>query len=72
MSQEFRSAYLKTTQTVLFEELVNIQGRMLYVGYTREYVKVAAESEENLVNRMITGFITDKIADDLLYMEIQK
>lgn len=72
MSLEFRETYLGTEQTVLFEELVEIDGKPMYVGYTREYVKVAAQCEESLVNCMASGMITKKITDDLLYMEIQK
>ena len=72
MSLEFRETYLGTEQIVLFEELVEIDGKPMYVGYTREYVKVAAQCEESLVNCMVSGMITKKITDDLLYMEIQK
>lgn len=72
MSLEFRETYLGTEQTVLFEELVEIGGKPMYVGYTREYVKVAAQCEKSLVNCMVSGMITKKITDDLLYMEIQK
>ena len=52
MSEEFRAYYLGTKQEVLFEEKVVIDGKEVYVGYNREYVKVAKESEDNLENQI--------------------
>ena len=71
MSYEFRKNYLNTIQEVLFEEQVEIDGTPMFVGYTREYVKVAAKSKENLVNRIVSGRITDRITDELFRMQIQ-
>lgn len=71
MSYEFRKNYLNTIQEVLFEEQVEIDGTPMFVGYTREYVKVAAKSKENLVNRIVRGRITDRITDELFRMQIQ-
>ena len=69
MSYEFRKNYLNTIQEVLFEEQVEIDGTPMFVGYTREYVKVAAKSKENLVNRIVSGRITDRITDELFRMQ---
>ena len=41
MSDEFRKYYVGSTQEVLFEEQVQLDGIEYYVGYTKEYVKVA-------------------------------
>ena len=70
MSLEFRNEYIGTEQDVLFEEKVNVNGVWMYVGYTKEYVKVAAESQEDLVNRIVTGTITESITDELYRMEM--
>jgi threonylcarbamoyladenosine tRNA methylthiotransferase MtaB len=68
MSQEFRDYYLGRTEEVLFEEPMEYEGRHLYTGYTREYVKVAAESDTPLDNVMKTGRITSRINKELYYI----
>ena len=68
MSKEFREYYLGSEQEVLFEEQVPVDGTPMYVGYTKEYVKVAVQSEEKLDNVMKTGKITAAIHDDLYLM----
>ena len=69
MSKEFREYYLGSEQEVLFEEQVPVDGTPMYVGYTKEYVKVAVQSEEKLDNVMKTGKITAAIHDDLYLMD---
>ncbi|MBP3351145.1 MAG: MiaB/RimO family radical SAM methylthiotransferase [Lachnospiraceae bacterium] len=64
-SKEFRSFYLGKEVAVLFEESKQIQGKKYQLGHTVDYVKVALETEEDLVNQIrnvkVTGFLTDDI-----------
>ena len=64
-SKEFRGYYLGKEVAVLFEESKLIQGKMYQLGHTVDYVKVALETEEDLVNQIrkvkVTGFLTDDI-----------
>ena len=69
MSKEFRQHYIGSTQDVLFEEENEIDGRTYFTGYTREYVKVAVESEENLSNCLKSGKITGMLNDEVLLMD---
>ena len=69
MSNEFRSYYLGREEEVLFEEPAEIDGKTMYVGYTKEYVKVATESEESLENVMRRGRIDHALTDEIYYME---
>ena len=69
MSNEFRSYYLGREEEVLFEEPAEINGKTMYVGYTKEYVKVATESEESLENVMRRGRIDHALTDEIYYME---
>ncbi len=69
MSNEFRSYYLGREEEVLFEEPAEIDGKTMYVGYTKEYVKVATESEESLENVMRRGKINHALTDEIYYME---
>lgn len=69
MSKEFRQHYIGSTQEVLFEEENEIDGRTYFTGYTREYVKVAVESDENLSNCLKSGRITGMLNDEVLLMD---
>lgn len=64
-SKEFRDHYLGKEVAVLFEESKQIQGKTYQLGHTVDYVKVALETEEDLVNQIrkvkVTGFLTDDI-----------
>ena len=64
-SKEFRGFYQGKEVAVLFEESKQIQGKNYQVGHTVDYVKVAFETEEDLVNQIrnvkVKGFLTDEI-----------
>lgn len=69
MSQEFRQYYLGNEVEVLFEEETTIGGISYYVGYTKEYVKVAKVSEESLENKFVKGTLTKVLSEDVYIME---
>ncbi|MBR6666189.1 MAG: MiaB/RimO family radical SAM methylthiotransferase [Lachnospiraceae bacterium] len=51
-SKEFRSFYLGKEVQVLFEESKDIKGKTYQIGHTKDYVKVAVSSDEDLVNEL--------------------
>ena len=57
MNQKKMDAYeeslIGTMQEVLMEESIEKDGEIYQVGHTKEYVKIAHKSEENLSNQMI-------------------
>lgn len=69
MSNEFRQYYLGTNQEVLFEERCEIEGISYFVGYTKEYVKVAKQCESSLENILIEGKLTKAINNEIYLME---
>lgn len=73
MSEEFRSFYVGKWVEILLEEPCVIDGVRYMTGFTREYVKVAVKTEEeiggSLVSGKIAGFLT---ADLLLSVEFSK
>ena len=69
MSREFRQYYLGKEVEVLFEEESVIDGDPYYVGYTKEYVKVAKLSEESLENRFLKGTLVKALSEDVYMME---
>lgn len=65
MSKEFREYYLGRQVTALMEEVSVINGRKYFTGYTKEYVKVAVETEKNLTNRFVTGTLKEQLTEDV-------
>ncbi len=66
-SQEFRKHWLGQNLEVLMEEPEKIDGRTYWVGFTKEYVKVAVQSEENLKNQLVTVTAQDFLNPDIIY-----
>ena len=64
-SKDFRRRYIGKEAEVLFEETKEIEGISYQLGHTKDYVKVALETGENLSNCLkrikITDFLTDEI-----------
>lgn len=69
MSKEFRKFYIGKNEEVLFEEKVVIGDKEYFVGYTKEYVKVAKETDENLENQIVSGRISGMLTDEILLFE---
>ena len=69
MSKEFRGFYLGREEEVLFEEVTEIEGKQYYIGYTKEYVKVAKVSDIPLDNQIRKGTLTKMINDEIYLME---
>ena len=67
-SHRFREHFIGKSVEVLMEEPVEIGGRSYMTGHTREYVKVALETQENLSNRIITGRAEGFIGESMLIM----
>lgn len=65
MSKEFRDYYLDRETTALLEEPLILNGKSYFTGYTREYVRVAVETEENLTNRFVKGKIKEQLIEDI-------
>lgn len=68
MSKEFRDAYIGQETEVLLEEECIMEGKKYFVGYTKEYVKVAVLSEENCANTFKRGKISGRLKDELYLM----
>ena len=68
MSEEFRQYYLGREEEVLFEEEAIINGTSYYVGYTKEYVKVAKLSKEPLENQLLSGTLTKALNEEIYLM----
>ena len=63
--QKFMEYYLGREVEIFFEEQAEIHGKTYWIGHTREYLKVAAETKESLENCIkigkIGGFVEDGV-----------
>ena len=62
---EFRRYYLGRQVTALLEEEFLYDGKRYYTGYTKEYVKVAVETEKDLSNTFVTGTLKTQLTEDI-------
>lgn len=69
MSKEFRKFYIGKNEEVLFEEKAVIGDKEYFVGYTKEYVKVAKKTDKNLENQIVSGRISGMLTDEILLFE---
>lgn len=69
MSKEFRKFYIGKNEEVLFEEKAVIGDKEYFVGYTKEYVKVAKKTDENLENQIVSGRVSGMLTDEILLFE---
>ncbi len=65
MSKEFREYYTGKYVTALLEEPFVFEGKRYMAGYTKEYVKVAYETPENLQNVIKTGRIRRRLTAEI-------
>lgn len=55
--ERYMEKFLGKEVEILFEETAEIRGETCWVGYTKEYLKVAVKSEENLENCIRRGIV---------------
>jgi len=68
MSEEFRDYYLEREVTALMEEEWIFDGERYFVGYTKEYVKVALKTDTDFTNQFVSGKIKKCLTNDVYLM----
>lgn len=68
--QKYMKSFLGQQVEILFEETAKIQGEEYWIGYTKEYLKVAAKSKENLENRIVFGKVERFIEEGIFICSI--
>lgn len=71
MSYKYRESYLHKETEVLFEEEKTINGKNYQIGHTREYIKVACETGENLSGQIFTSVSERFLQPDILLFQTQ-
>ncbi len=67
-SKAFRESFIGEHVIMLSEEETSFNGKKYIIGHTPEYVKVATDYKENMINHMISGTAEGFLTDDLLYL----
>lgn len=62
----YRSQFIGTSVPVLWEEKIEADGKDYWVGYSKEYVKMALESREDLRNRVTECLVTGPMNADFI------
>lgn len=66
-SEQYLQRHMGKEVEVLMEEQMILDGTAYFVGHTKEYIKVAVRTEENLTNQFVT--VTAKsILKDLILL----
>lgn len=68
MSKEFRDYYIGKKEEALLEEPFELEGKTYFIGYTKEYVKVAYQTNENMANRFVQGILKGQLTEDIYLM----
>ncbi len=71
MSRKYRETHLHKQTEVLFEEEKTINGKKYQIGHTREYIRAACRTEENLSGQIVKGVLTDFPEADILLFQPQ-
>lgn len=70
MSEEFRNYYVGREVTALMEEEWSYEGERYYIGYTKEYVKVAVKTNEDLTNQFVMGKIEKCLTQEVYLLQL--
>ncbi len=71
MSGRYREGFLHKEIEVLFEEEKEINGRKCQIGHTKEYIRAAFETKENLSGQILAGELTGFLEPDILLFKPQ-
>lgn len=70
LHKEYISSFIGKEIMVLFEEQVTIDSLEYYVGYTKEYVKTAIISSEDLQNKLVNVKVKGLLNKEIILAEI--
>lgn len=66
LQRDYINSFVGKTVEVLFEEKTVIDNRQYYVGHTKEYVKVAVITEDDLANKIIPVKVKSLINNEIV------
>ncbi|MFR2955677.1 MAG: tRNA (N(6)-L-threonylcarbamoyladenosine(37)-C(2))-methylthiotransferase MtaB [Lachnospiraceae bacterium] len=66
--KRFEQSWIGKRAEVLFEEQTMIDGKTYFVGYTKEYIRVAIPADQDYANRELTGILKPGPAEHVLLL----
>lgn len=69
LQEEYQAKFIGKNQNVLFEEIVEIDGKKYLIGHTERYLKIAVEKDENshkVINQICSVLIEKYLKPDTL------
>ena len=66
--KRFEQSWIGKRAEVLFEEQTVIDGKTYFVGYTKEYIRVAIPADQDYANRELTGILKPGPAEHVLLL----
>ena len=69
MSKEYRNRFLGKEVSVLVEEKMDMNGKTYWTGFTKEYIRIAFESEKELSNQIVKGVAKEFLTDEVMLMD---
>lgn len=69
MSKTYRDTFIQKKVEALLETPLEWEGKKYFTGYTKEYVRVALATDEDLTNCSITGVIKGKLYGEIYVLE---
>lgn len=68
--RSYESLFYGQVVEVLVEEKIQIEGEAYWIGHTKEYVRVAMQSDENLENQLIKCKVEERLIHDFTLAQI--
>lgn len=66
LHREYLSGFIEKNEEVLFEEKVRINEKEYFVGHTKEYVKVAIETDKNIENQILSVKLKELLNNEIV------
>lgn len=66
LHREYLNTFIGKNEEVLFEEKVKINEKEYFVGHTKEYVKVAIETDENIENKILSVKLKELLNNEIV------
>lgn len=72
LREKYIRKYIDKTADILLEEKILLDGEMYFVGYTREYVRVAVKTDKDLRGRIICVKIKSLLNKEILLAQMNE
>ncbi len=72
LQSKYKKKFVGKNIDILAEEKISIEGDEYFIGHTKEYVKVAVKSKEDLTNKIVNVKVTTLLNEEILLADMIK